>query len=180
MKLIVGLGNIGDEYSQTRHNIGFIAIDKILQDLDYTSINKTNFKGELFKSGDFLFLKPSTYMNLSGESVGSVKQFYKIDNDDIIVIHDDLDLKLGALRFKKGGGHGGHNGLKSIDAHIGNDYHRVRIGIGRPEDKSEVVNYVLGKFSKEELEKLDKTLLNVKKAIFDWNDKTKEKYSIKV
>jgi len=179
MKLIVGLGNIGKTYENTRHNIGFIAIDEILKNINYSTINKPAFKGELFKSGDYLFLKPATYMNLSGESVGAVANFYKIDNDDIIVIHDDLALKLGALRFKRGGGHGGHNGLKSIDSHIGNDYHRIRIGIDRPEDKSLVVDYVLGKFKDEELEKLSNTLENVKKAVFDWNDKTSSKYSLK-
>jgi len=179
MKLIVGLGNIGKEYAKTRHNIGFILIDKILKNLNYNTINKKEFKGELFKSGDYLFLKPSTYMNLSGESVGSVKNFYKIDNNDIIVIHDDLDLKLGALKFKRGGGHGGHNGLKSIDNHIGNDYHRIRIGIGRPEEKDKVVDFVLGKFREEELEKLKNSLENVEKAIFDWDEKTPSKYSLK-
>ena len=179
MKLIVGLGNIGKEYENTRHNIGFIAIDEILKDLNYSTINKPQFKGVLYKTDQFLFLKPSTYMNLSGESVGAVKNFYKIENDDIIVIHDDLDLKLGALRFKKGGGHGGHNGLKSIDSNIGNDYHRIRIGIGRPEDKSKIIDFVLGRFSEEELEKLNLTLENVKKAIFDWNEFTSSKYSLK-
>jgi PTH1 family peptidyl-tRNA hydrolase len=180
MTLIVGLGNIGKEYENTRHNIGFIAIDKVLSNLDkYTTINKPIFKGQLFKSGDFLFLKPSTYMNLSGESVGVVKNFYKIENNNIIVIHDDLDLKLGALRFKKGGGNAGHNGLKSIDSHIGNDYNRFRIGIGRPEGEIKVVDYVLGKFKEEELETLSKTLENVEKAIFDWNEKTPSKYSLK-
>jgi len=179
MKLIVGLGNIGQEYEFTRHNIGFIAVDNILKNLTFSEINKSQFKGKLFKSGNYLFLKPSTYMNLSGESVVAVKNFYKIDNDDIIVIHDDLDLKLGALKFKKGGGAGGHNGLKSIDNHIGNDYHRIRIGIGRPENKCDILGFVLGKFGDEEMEKLEKTLNNIEKSIFDWNDKTKSKYSLK-
>ena len=179
MKLIVGLGNIGKEYEKTRHNIGFIIIDKILSNLNHSQINKPQFKGNLFKSGDFLFLKPSTYMNLSGESVSAVKNFYKIENDDIIVIHDDLDLKLGALKFKKGGGAGGHNGLKSLDSHIGNDYYRIRIGIGRPEEKDKVVDFVLGKFREEELEKLQLTIENTQKALFDWNDKTASKYSLK-
>jgi PTH1 family peptidyl-tRNA hydrolase len=180
MTLVVGLGNIGNEYKNTRHNIAFIAIDKILSNLkNYTTINKPIFKGQLFKSGDYLFLKPSTYMNLSGESVVAVKNFYKIDNDNIIVIHDDLDLKLGALRFKRGGGNAGHNGLKSIDKHIGNDYHRIRIGIGRPEGDMKVVDYVLGKFKEEELEKLKNTLENVEKSIFDWNENTSSKYSLK-
>jgi len=179
MKLIVGLGNIGDEYKNTRHNIGFIAIDEILKNQNYSVINKPQFKGTLYKSGNYLFLKPSTYMNLSGESIKAVKDFYKIDNDDIIVIHDDLDLKLGALKFKKGGGHGGHNGLKSIDNLIGNDYHRIRIGIGRPEEKDKVLSFVLGKFSDEEFEKIENSLNNTKKAVFDWNDKTASKYSLK-
>ena len=179
MKLIVGLGNIGEEYKLTRHNIGFIVIDEILKDINYSTINKPAFKGLLYKFNDYLFLKPLTYMNLSGESVVAVKNFYKIDNDDIIVIHDDLDLRLGALRFKKGGGSGGHNGLKSIDSHIGNDYHRIRIGIGRPQNKDEVVDFVLSNFSNEELEKLQNTISNVKKAVFDWNEKTPSKYSLK-
>jgi PTH1 family peptidyl-tRNA hydrolase len=179
MKLIVGLGNIGKEYKKTRHNIGFILIDEILSELNYSKTDKLLFKGEVFKSGNFLFLKPSTYMNLSGESVEAVKNFYKIDNDDIIVIHDDLDLKLGALRFKRGGGNGGHNGLKSIDSHIGTDYHRVRIGIGRPDDKGKVVDYVLGDFTEDDLKQLEKTIENSKKAIFDWNEQTASKYSLK-
>jgi len=179
MTLIVGLGNIGNEYKNTRHNIGFIAIDKLLSNLNFTTINKPIFKGELFKSGEYLFLKPSTYMNNSGESVEAVKNFYKIENDNIIVIHDDLDLKLGALKFKRGGGSAGHNGLKSIDKHIGNDYHRIRIGIGRPEGEIKVIDYVLGKFKEEELKKLEPTLNNVQKAVFDWNEKTPSKYSLK-
>jgi PTH1 family peptidyl-tRNA hydrolase len=180
MTLIVGLGNIGKEYENTRHNIGFIAIDKILSNLDnIISINKSDFKGELFKSGDYLFLKPSTYMNLSGKSILAVKNFYKIDNENIIVVHDDLDLKLGALKFKRGGGNAGHNGLKSIDSNIGNDYHRIRIGIGRPEEEMKVIDFVLGKFQEAELKKLEKPLENIQKAIFDWNQKTSSKYSLK-
>jgi len=180
MTLIVGLGNIGNEYKNTRHNIGFIAIDKLLSNLNFTTINKPIFKGEVFKSGEYFLLKPSTYMNNSGESVEAVKNFYKIDNSDIIVIHDDLDLKLGSLKFKKGGGNAGHNGLKSIDKHIGNDYHRIRIGIGRPENRDiPIIDYVLGKFKKEELEKLEPVLENVRNAVFDWNDNTPSKYSLK-
>ena len=118
-------------------------------------------------------------MNLSGESVLLVKKFYKIDNQDIIVIHDDIDLNLGSLKFKQGGGNGGHNGLKSIDSLIGNDYHRIRIGVGRPKDKKEVIDFVLGDFEEEELKKLEPVLENVEKAIFDWNEKTKSKYSLK-
>ena len=176
MKLIVGLGNVGSEYTNTRHNIGFIIIDKILQNLDSKKISK-NFKGELFQSGDYLFLKPSTYMNLSGESVVLVRDFYKIDNKDIIVIHDDIDLKLGALKIKNGGSDGGHNGIKSIDKHIGNSYYRIRVGIGRPENREKVVDYVLGRFKDEELDALSNSIQNAQSAVFDIENR--EKYLLK-
>ena len=163
MKLIVGLGNPTQKYKFNRHNVGFLAIDYLVK--EYNASFVKDFKGELFKSNDYLFLKPSTYMNLSGESVVLVKNFYKIENEDIIVIHDDIDLKLGALKFKRGGSSGGHNGLKSIDKHIGNDYYRVRIGVGRPERKEDVVNYVLSDFSKNELECINTLFTIIKKAI---------------
>jgi PTH1 family peptidyl-tRNA hydrolase len=118
MKLIVGLGNPGREYTKNRHNIGFMVIDELISRLGASSISKTSFKGELYKAGDTLLLKPQTYMNLSGESVQAVYHFYDIELDNIVVIHDDLDLAFGAIRVKKGGGHGGHNGLRSIDKHI--------------------------------------------------------------
>jgi len=150
MFLIVGLGNPGPKYKNNRHNIGFMVVDELINDLNPTQVNKKEFKGELYKSTQFLLLKPQTFMNLSGESVIAVKNFYKIDNSNIIVIHDDLDLPFGAIRFKIGGSSSGHNGLKSIDKFIGNDYIRVRIGIGRPKDKSKVVSFVLSDFSEEE------------------------------
>lgn len=153
MTLIVGLGNPGKSYEANRHNIGFMVIDYLVGELGATSISKASFQGELFKSGDFYLLKPSTYMNLSGKSVLAVKQFYKIDN--VIVIHDELDLPFGALRYKKGGGNGGHNGLKSIDGLIGSDYLRVRMGIGKPEHKSMVADYVLHDFSADEQPRLE-------------------------
>ncbi|WP_457563265.1 aminoacyl-tRNA hydrolase [Caminibacter pacificus] len=166
MKLIVGLGNPGSKYEKNRHNIGFLAVDYLIKEFNASKLS-SKFKGELYKSDEYLFLKPTTYMNLSGESVRLVKDFYKIENDDIIVIHDDIDLKLGALRFKKGGGSGGHNGLKSLDANIGNDYWRVRIGVGRPERKEMVVSYVLSDFEDEELECLEKLFPLIKEAIKD-------------
>ncbi|MDH5465663.1 MAG: aminoacyl-tRNA hydrolase [Thiovulaceae bacterium] len=152
MPLFVGLGNPGKAYASTRHNIGFMAVDALLSKLFPTEISKKSFEGELFKADDDYFLKPLTYMNLSGKSVLAVKQFYKIE--DVIVIHDDLDLPFGALRFKFGGGHGGHNGLKSIDANIGREYLRVRMGIGKPKYGS-VSDYVLGDFTKDEKEHLN-------------------------
>ena len=166
LKFVIGLGNPGKKYELNRHNIGFLAVDYLIDTFKASKIS-SKFKGNLFKAGDFLFLKPDTFMNLSGESVVLVKNFYKIDNEDIIVIHDDLDLKLGALKFKRGGSSGGHKGLKSIDKHIGNDYYRVRIGIGRPERKEEVINYVLNDFKKEELECVSKHFDVIKSAIED-------------
>ena len=166
MKLIVGLGNPGNKYKFNRHNVGFLAVDYLIDKLNASKLS-SKFKGDLFKSNEYLFLKPTTFMNLSGESVKLVKDFYKLDNEDIIVIHDDIDLKLGALRFKRGGSSGGHNGLKSIDENIGNDYYRIRIGVGRPERKEEVVNYVLSDFSDEELECVRRNFEIILKAIED-------------
>jgi len=143
--LIVGLGNPGAAYTLTRHNIGFRVIDELCRRHTVHDVSKSSFYGELFKMGGHFLLKPTTYMNLSGKSILAVKNFYKID--DVIVVHDDLDLPFGALRFKTGGGHGGHNGLKSADSAIGSDYIRVRMGIGKPEHKSQVADYVLHSFS---------------------------------
>ena len=156
MTLIVGLGNPDSKYKNNRHNVGFMVIDSIIGDHNVTSINKSSFKGELFKSKNILFLKPHTYMNLSGDSVRAVCDYYKPDK--IIVIHDDLDLPFGTLRYKIGGGNGGHNGLKSIDACIGKDYYRVRIGIGKPKDKANVANFVLSDFPKVDKENLEKII----------------------
>ncbi len=165
MHLIVGLGNIGDKYELTRHNVGFLVIDEMTKNLTTSNINNSNFHSTLLKSGYNLFSKPTTYMNNSGLAVHAIMDYYKIDLEDIIVIHDDLDLPFGAVKFKIGGGHGGHNGLKSLDSHIGKDYIRVRIGIGKPKDKSDVANYVLSNFSKEELNKLQDIISHTIKAI---------------
>jgi len=164
MTLIVGLGNPDLQYKHNRHNIGFMVIDALLDDLStLEKITKSNFKGELFKATSTLLLKPTTYMNLSGESVRAVDDYFK--PDQIIVIHDDLDLPFGTLRFKIGGGHGGHNGLRSIDAHIGPEYIRVRIGIGKPSQKSDVAKYVLSDFSLCQREFLPEMITHVKKSI---------------
>ena len=146
--LIVGLGNPGSAYASTRHNVGFMVIDELHRRHNATNVSKAVFEGELYKFSNHFLLKPQTYMNLSGKSIAAVKQFYKIE--DVVVIHDDLDLPFGALRFKFGGGHGGHNGLKSTDAAITKEYVRVRMGIGRPEHKGEVASYVLAPFSEKE------------------------------
>lgn len=169
MTLIVGLGNPGKQYTNNRHNVGFMVIDKILDDHSFSLASKSNFKGELFKTSDILLLKPTTYMNLSGESVRAVSDYYKPQK--IIVIHDDLDLPFGTVKFKQGGGNGGHNGLKSIDAHIGSDYIRVRIGIGKPNDKNEVANYVLGDFPKMQNEILRDIVAHCAKASLELIEK---------
>lgn len=164
MTLVVGLGNPDLQYKNNRHNVGFMVIDALLGDHPLAEkITKSNFKGELFKVPSMLLLKPTTYMNLSGESVRAVDDYFK--PEQIIVIHDDLDLPFGTLRFKIGGGHGGHNGLRSIDAHIGAEYIRVRIGIGKPSHKSDVANYVLSDFSACQREFLPEILSHVKKSI---------------
>ena len=160
MILIVGLGNPGNEYKNTKHNIGFMLIDELLSS-DFSSLKSSKFQGELFKKGEILLLKPQTFMNLSGNSVKAVNDFYKPER--IIVIHDDLDLNFGALRFKRGGSSGGHNGIKSIDNLIGNDYERVRIGIGRGQGNA--ANIVLSKFNNDEDKKLIEILSTAKKAV---------------
>ncbi|BAK72656.1 aminoacyl-tRNA hydrolase [Arcobacter sp. L] len=165
MHLIVGLGNIGEKYHLTRHNIGFLVIDEMTKNLSTSNINNSNFQSTLLKSGYNLFAKPTTYMNNSGIAVHAIKEYYKIELENIIVIHDDLDLPFGTVKFKIGGGHGGHNGLRSLDSHIGKDYIRVRIGIGKPADKNDVANYVLSNFSKEELNKLQDIIPHTIKAI---------------
>ncbi|MGE0050008.1 MAG: aminoacyl-tRNA hydrolase [Arcobacter sp.] len=165
MHLIVGLGNIGEKYHLTRHNIGFLVIDEMTKNLSTSNINNSNFQSTLLKSGYNLFAKPTTYMNNSGVAVHAIKEYYKIELENIIVIHDDLDLPFGTVKFKIGGGHGGHNGLRSLDSHIGKDYIRVRIGIGKPADKNDVANYVLSNFSKEELNKLQDIIPHTIKAI---------------
>jgi len=166
MFLITGLGNPGSKYELTRHNIGFLVIDEITKNLSLkTSINKSTFISELVKSSDTLFAKPQTFMNNSGQSIEAISSYYNIVNEDIIVIHDDIDLPFGSVKFKIGGGHGGHNGLRSTDAHIGKDYIRIRIGVGKPEHKNDVANYVLSNFSKEEFSALSDIISHVIKAI---------------
>ena len=164
MTLFVGLGNPGSGYEHTRHNIGWRVIDRLVADSGARDISKSSFQGKLYRHGNLFFLKPTTYMNLSGNSVLAVKQFFKIDTEDIIVIHDDIDLPFGALRFKQGGGHGGHNGLRSIDGVIGKEYYRVRFGVGKPEYKSQVVDYVLHNFSAEESEHLEELIDHAARA----------------
>jgi len=154
MRLIVGLGNPGPGHAGQRHNIGFMAVDRIAERHRFSPWKSSRFRG-LTAEGNLgvhkvILLKPETYMNNSGESVGAAARFYKLEPADVIVLHDELDLAPGKLRVKRGGGHGGHNGLRSIDAHFGLDYWRVRLGIGHPGDKARVTGHVLGNFAKDE------------------------------
>jgi PTH1 family peptidyl-tRNA hydrolase len=154
MRLLVGLGNPGPRYARNRHNIGFMAVDAIARRHRCAGF-RSRFKGELAEAliaGErVLLLKPQTFMNASGESVGAAVRFFKLLPEDVIAIHDEIDLRPGKLRVKRGGGSAGHNGLRSIDAAIGADYWRVRIGVGHPGVKELVQPYVLQNFSSEEL-----------------------------
>lgn len=183
MLLIVGLGNPGSQYEDTRHNIGFKVIDKLVNDFGAIDVSKNSFYGELFKSKQILFLKPTTFMNISGKSLLAVKNFYKIEMEDIIVIHDDIDLPFSALRFKLGGGHGGHNGLRSIDAVMGKEYIRVRMGVDKPEHKSQVADYVLHNFSQDEDKILTDWISHTADAIKELENNdlnyVKSRYSLK-
>ena len=186
--LIVGLGNPGPEYAFTRHNIGFMVIDELIKRQNAQKISSSSFEGLCYKfqntgvsSENHFLLKPLTFMNLSGNSIVAVKKFYKMD--EVVVIHDDLDLPFGTLRFKHGGGHGGHNGLRSADEKISKNYTRVRMGIGRPEHKGEVASYVLSNFDLSEVSHLDSWIRHACEAVEFLLDNSMEdassKYSIK-
>lgn len=164
MKLIVGLGNPGAKYAANRHNIGFLALDRIAADHDFTPW-RARFQGMAAdgRLGDtrVTLLKPQTFMNLSGQSVGEAARYLKLTPADIIVLHDELDLAPGKCRVKQGGGHAGHNGLRSIHQHIGAEYGRVRLGIGHPGHKDKVASYVLSDFAKAEQDWLDDLLRGI-------------------
>jgi len=161
MKLFVGLGNPGENYSKNRHNIGFMAIDAIVNRHGGSSWKK-KFQGlateVILNREKLIFLKPSTFMNLSGQSVSEASRFYKLTSSEICVFHDELDLPFMKIKTKLGGGHAGHNGLRSIQQQLGPDYFRVRIGVGHPGDKAKVASYVLNNFPKNNEAELE-TLL---------------------
>ena len=167
MLLISGLGNPGKKYIKNRHNAGFILIDEIAHDNGCEF--KKKFKGLMsettISNKKIILSKPETFMNLSGQSISEIKKFYKIQNQNIFIIHDDLDLELGKIKVKNGGSNGGHNGLESISEHIGNDYNRVRIGISHPGDKKFVESYVLHDFSNDEFKILKKSNEHIKENI---------------
>ena len=172
MKLIVGLGNPGSKYEHTRHNIGFQIIDQCARMMNIPLTND-KFKG-LFGfatiNGEKVFLlKPMTFMNLSGESVRPLMDYYKMEIDDLLVIYDDLDLPPGKIRLRQKGGHGGHNGIRSLIAHLGTDeFKRIRVGIGRPEKGEQVANYVLSTFSPSDKIEIEKATKLATEACESW------------
>ena len=177
MWFVCGLGNPGKKYLNTRHNVGFNIIDMIVE--KYNFVKSKNDKSKEVYSGiisnqKFILCKPLNFMNLSGSVINDIIKYYKIPKSKIFIIHDDLDLVLGKVKIKSSGGNGGHNGLASIDALIGNNYKRLRIGIGHPGAKELVSKYVLEKFDKEEKEKIDKKFDIIVKYFFDiFDDKIK-------
>lgn len=174
MKVIVGLGNPGVKYENTKHNVGFMLVDHLASQIQL-EVDKEKFQGiygiGTYQGEKILLLKPLTYMNLSGESLRAVIDFYKIDPKDIMVVYDDLDLPVGKIRLRMKGSAGGHNGIKSIIAHLGTqEFNRIRIGIGRPENGMSITDYVLSDFSKEDNEKIKEMISQAKKACIKWID----------
>ena len=170
MILIVGLGNPGSKYAGNRHNVGYMAVDRIASDHAFGPW-RARFQGEAAEGrlGEtrVTLLKPGTFMNLSGQSVGEAMRYLKLEPAEVIVLHDELDLAPGTVRLKTGGGHAGHNGLRSIHQHIGEAYWRLRIGIGHPGHKAEVVNWVLKKPSPEQSDAIELGIERSLKAVND-------------
>ncbi|HEY5810478.1 MAG TPA: aminoacyl-tRNA hydrolase [Povalibacter sp.] len=164
IKIIVGLGNPGPEHVLTRHNAGFWFVDALAARLDARFRSHTRFQGEICRiplnGEEVTLLKPATYMNRSGLAIRALTDYLKVKPEETLVVHDELDLPVGESRFKLGGGHGGHNGLRDTITHIGADFWRLRIGIGHPGDKSEVIDYVLRRAPKEDEEKILQSVAN--------------------
>ncbi|MYA87739.1 MAG: aminoacyl-tRNA hydrolase [Boseongicola sp. SB0662_bin_57] len=164
MKLFVGLGNPGPKYAGHRHNVGYMAVDRIAADHDFGGW-RSKFQGQIcdgrMGSGKIMLLKPETFMNESGRAVGEAQRFHKLAPEDVVVFHDEIDLAPGKMRVKQGGGHAGHKGLRSIDAHVGNNYQRVRIGVGHPGRKDAVPFHVLKDFSKADQAWLEDLLAGI-------------------
>lgn len=170
VKLIVGLGNVGQKYHETKHNVGFMTLDYIAEKLGLNFQEDKTFKALIASTviaGEKVYLvKPTTYMNNSGISVRVLLAFYNINRYDLLVIYDDLDMEVGKLRFRQKGSAGGHNGIKSIIAHIGsNEFDRLKIGIGRPKTNISVVNHVLSKFDTEDRIVIDNIIVKVYEAV---------------
>ena len=187
VKLIVGLGNPGEKYIETKHNVGFMLVDKICKDLDLKFTTDKIFQSEIastFLNGEKIyFIKPTTFMNESGKAVHVLLTYYGLDIEDLLVIYDDLDMEVGKIRLRSKGSAGGHNGIKSIIKHIGSqEFKRIKIGIGRPKNGMTVVHHVLGKFDKDDyitiLNTLDKVYNSVNFYLQNQNfEKTMQQYN---
>lgn len=180
---LIGLGNYGSEYEKTRHNIGFMVLDQLMR--KYGIGSSTNKYHAEYQTGQIAgekihFLKPLTYMNRSGIAVSELVSFFKIPLENVIVFHDELDIEPFTIRMKQGGGAGGHNGLKSLDSHIGNNYHRVRIGIGRPQSKEEVTPWVLGNFKADDFPIIDHLAFSITEKMPLFFEKNPNEFKIKI
>jgi len=195
MKIIAGLGNPGSEYEKTKHNVGFMFVDALAEKLGVTDW-KDKFDAKIGETRigveKVLLVKPQTYMNESGQAIGPLMNFYKLDAEDLIVVHDDMDIPAGTIRIRKKGSAGGHNGIKSVLAHVGDEHFaRVRIGIGRPLPGWTVVNHVLAPFVPEDVPKIDEAIKylvpavecivtdDVDKAMNQYNPKKAKKKKVK-
>ncbi len=163
VQLIVGLGNPGPKYEQTRHNVGFVFVDEVARSKGVSWKMENKFHAEVcklsFAGNDVWLLKPNTFMNLSGKAVAALARFYKIEPESVLVVHDELDISPGQVRLKQGGGHGGHNGLRDIMSQLGSrDFYRLRMGIGHPGEARDVSNYVLGKASPDDQKHIDDSI----------------------
>ncbi len=172
IKLIVGLGNPGPDYEQTRHNAGFWFVDQLAHQYGGTAKLESRFHGQLCRvtaeGHDLRLLKPTTFMNRSGQAVAALANYFKFAPDEILVAHDELDIPCGSCRLKKGGGHGGHNGLRDIISALGTrDFYRLRIGIDHPGDAKKVVNYVLNRPTKSEMDAIEGSLIDANRSISD-------------
>ncbi|MFZ4498823.1 MAG: aminoacyl-tRNA hydrolase [Burkholderiales bacterium] len=171
IRLVAGLGNPGRDYAATRHNAGFWWVDHLAAKLGGQWSTEAKFFGQVAKArgpeGELWLLKPNTFMNRSGQAVGALARFYKIAPGEVLVVHDELDLPPGTARLKLGGGHGGHNGLKDIDAQLGRDYWRLRLGIGHPGDREKVTGFVLDRPSRAEEDSIE---LAMRRALDVWPD----------
>lgn len=175
VKLVVGLGNPGEKYAGTRHNIGFDCIDYCAKEM-YLELNEAKFKGVFGKgmvSGEkVILLKPLTFMNLSGESVRPLMDYYDIKIEDLVVIYDDMDLPTGKIRLRQKGSAGGHNGIKSLIAHLGTqEFNRIRVGVDRPQNGESVINHVLGTYRPDERDAVSESILKTSKAVEAWMSK---------
>ena len=180
MFLLAGLGNPDQKYQKNRHNVGFLFLDFFDKKIVYKKKFKSLFVEQDINNHKSFLLKPLTFMNLSGEALAEIKKFYKLNNSNIFIVHDDLDLEIGKIKVKNGGSNGGHNGLESISSRIGNDYNRIRVGIDHPGSKDLVEKYVLTDFKKKELKIINGSFAIIKNNIEHLINKNFNEFNSKV